>query len=42
VNEFTFRFNRRTVGMQQVFTDMVNGVAESKNLYYNTLIQKEA
>ena len=42
VNEFAFRLNRKSRGMQQVFSDVVSRVAETKNLYYNTLIEKTA
>jgi len=42
VNEFTFRFNRRSRGLQQVFSDVVARVAESTQLPYKTLIQKPA
>jgi transposase-like protein len=42
VNEFTFRLNRKSRGMQEVFSDVVSGIAESKNLYYNVLTQKSA
>jgi len=42
VNEFTFRFNRRTEKMQSVFSDVVARVAESSKLPYKTLIQKPA
>jgi transposase-like protein len=41
-DEFTFRFNRRSRGMQQVFSDLVNRVADSDKLSYRTLIQKTA
>ncbi len=40
VNEFMFRFNRRTRGMQSVFSDVVERVANSAKLPYKTLIQK--
>jgi transposase-like protein len=40
VDEFTFRFNRRSKEMQGVFSDVVAKVAESSQLPYKTLIQK--
>ncbi|HVU07024.1 MAG TPA: IS1595 family transposase [Verrucomicrobiae bacterium] len=40
VNEFTFRFNRRSKEMQNVFSDAVSQVANQVNLPYKTLIQK--
>ncbi len=40
VNEFTFRFNRRTNKMQSVFSDVIEKVANSAQLPYKTLIQK--
>jgi transposase-like protein len=42
INEFTFRLNRRSNDMHQIFSDVVARVAESKTLPYKTLIQKEA
>ena len=42
LNEYAFRFNRRSRGMQQVFSDLVSRVAVSKNLYYNSLTEKTA
>ncbi len=38
VDEFTFRFNRRTVHMQSVFSDVVARVTESTQLPYKELI----
>jgi hypothetical protein len=40
VNEFTFRFNRRTGAMQNVFSDVIDRVTETAQLPYKTLIQK--
>lgn len=40
VDEFAFRVNRRTSGMQQVFSDVVSRVADSRQLSYKALIQK--
>jgi transcriptional regulator with XRE-family HTH domain len=42
VDEFTFRFNRRTNGMQNVFSDTVKRMSETNNLPYSTLTQKPA
>ena len=38
VDEFTYRFNRRKEGMQTVFSDVVERVAESTKLPYKELI----
>lgn len=40
VNEFSFRFNRRTEAMQNVFANVVAGIANNAHLSYKTLIQK--
>jgi transposase-like protein len=40
VNEFTYRFNRRTSGMQNVFSDTVARISENAPLSYKTLTQK--
>jgi transposase-like protein len=37
VDEFTFRFNRRKSGMQNVFTDVVSSVVQTSQLPYKTL-----
>jgi hypothetical protein len=42
VNEFSFRFNRKTQTMQTVFTDVLQRVASSTQLPYKKLIQKTA
>jgi transposase-like protein len=39
LDEFTFRFNRRKDAMQNVFADVVTGIAESTKLPYKTLTQ---
>jgi hypothetical protein len=38
VDEFTFRFNRRTSGLQDKFSDVVALVSESTKLPYKELI----
>jgi len=40
VDEFTFRFNRRTGEAQNKFSELVDRVSESPTLRYKTLIQK--
>lgn len=40
VNEYAFRFNRRALKMQQIFSDVVEGITENSPLRYKTLIQK--
>ena len=40
VNEFAFRFNRKTNKMQSVFSDVVANVAKSSQLPYKTLTQQ--
>jgi hypothetical protein len=42
LNEYAFRFNRRSREMKLVFADVVSRVAESKNLYYSILTEKVA
>jgi transposase-like protein len=42
VNEFTFRFNRKSHAMQSVFSDVVANIAKSSQLPYKTLIQNPA
>jgi hypothetical protein len=42
VNEFTFRFNRKTETMKSVFSDVVQRVANSPQLPYKTLTQEIA
>jgi len=37
VDEFTFRFNRRKTGMQNVFTDVVSSIVRGPKLPYKTL-----
>lgn len=40
LNEFTFRFNRRTGDMQSIFSEVVSNISESVKLPYKTLTQK--
>ena len=40
VNEFAFRFNRKSNGMQSVFSNVLTNIAKSSQLPYNTLIEK--
>ena len=42
VNEFTFRVNRRTMTMQNIFSELVVNAAETAQLPYKSLIQKTA
>lgn len=42
VNEFAFRFNRKTSEMQSVFSEVISNIAQSSQLSYNSLIQKPA
>ena len=42
VDEFAFRFNRRAIEMQGVFTNVVNNVVQTPHLGYKQLIQKPA
>lgn len=42
VDEFVFRFNRRSVEMQGVFVNVVNNVVQTPHLGYKELIQKAA
>jgi transposase-like protein len=39
VNEFAFRFNRRTEDMQDVFSNVVDNIVQTPNLPYKTLTQ---
>ncbi|HEY3760243.1 MAG TPA: IS1595 family transposase [Verrucomicrobiae bacterium] len=39
VNEFAFRFNRRTEEMQEVFSNVVDNIVQTPNLPYKTLTQ---
>ena len=42
VNEFAFRFNRKTRGMETVFGDVVTGIANTEQLPYKILTQEPA
>jgi transposase-like protein len=42
VNEFTFRFNRKTETMKTVFSNVLSNVASSSQLPYKTLTQATA
>jgi transposase-like protein len=42
VDEFCYRFNRRTGGMQNIFSEVVASIAETAQLPYKTLTQQNA
>lgn len=42
VNEFAFRFNRRADEMQNIFSEVVNNIAQTAQLPYKTLTQEIA